>query len=155
MLIVGKGYGNGGYLQEGYTYGNPDLNNNYPPATGSMATTLIDDVTLTAYGSTQSQYVSSGTLVSNVFDASTASLWKNIYWTATLPAGTSLTVQTRSGNTSTPDASWSSWSTAYASSGAAVSSPSSRYLQYQVTLQTTNPTNTPVLTSISISYQNS
>jgi hypothetical protein len=59
-------------------------------------------------------------------------------------------VQTRSGNTATPDGSWSAWSSV--SNGGTIASPAGRYLQYQVTLTTTDPTVTPTLFSISFTW---
>jgi hypothetical protein len=84
-----------------------------------------------------------GVYTSKVFDATQTVSWKTVNWTANVPAGTSLVVQIRSGNTATPDGTWSAW--AAATSGGAVPSPSSRYLQYRVVLVTTDPNQTPTL----------
>ena len=95
-------------------------------------------------------YPSSGTFTSSVFDASRTATWGTANWTATLPAGTTLTVMTRSGNTATPDGTWSAWTAV--SSGGTVASPSGRYLQYSVVLTTTDPTQTADLLSISVNW---
>jgi hypothetical protein len=96
-------------------------------------------------------YPSTGTFTSSVFDSAKAgSLWGVANWTANLPAGTTLTVQTRSGNTATPDATWSAWTSV--ANGGTVASPSGRFLQYQITLTTTDPTLTPTLFSISFNW---
>ena len=62
-----------------------------------------------------------GTFTSSVFSAGGTATWGTVNWTAAVPAGTTMIVETRSGNTATPDGSWSSWSVA--SNGATVSRP--------------------------------
>lgn len=82
---------------------------------------------------------SDGTFVSQVFDASGPSKWGQLRWQADMPEGTSLTLQTRSGNTGYPDATWSDWSAPYPNpTGENITSPDARYLQYQATLRSTN-----------------
>src|SRR5207248_2658132 len=88
-----------------------------------------------------SSYTSGGTFASSVFDAGRIAQWGTTAWTATLPAGTSMLVETQSGNTPIPDASWSNW--LVVNNGGTIGSPSARYLCYRVTLVTTNATLTP------------
>jgi hypothetical protein len=95
-------------------------------------------------------YPSSGTFTSSVFDAGRTATWDIASWSASVPSGTTLTVQVRSGNTATPDGSWSAW--ANVGNGKTVPSPSSRYLQYRIILTTTDPTKTPVLYSIGFTW---
>jgi hypothetical protein len=95
-------------------------------------------------------YQASGTLTSAVFDAGAVVTWLAAKWDASLPAGTSITVQTRGGNTAAPDASWSAW--AAVTNGGSISSPRGRYFQYRVTLTTTNATLTPTLYDIWFSW---
>lgn len=152
LLIVGKGYGNGGYTQGGYTYPNADLDNSYT-VSGSIGVSYIDDVTVTTVGGESSaQYLSYGSYTSTIYDANPLLSWQTISWTADLPLGTSLTLQTRTGNTPTPDASWSDWSAAYANSGATITSSNARYIQYRVTLETTNTEVSPTLCDLTIAY---
>ncbi len=95
----------------------------------------------------------SGTLISRILDTDGAAQWGNIAWTATTPPSTTLTLYTRSGNTTNPDdGTWSNWSTAYTSSPAPISSPLARYIQYRVDLATTDPYTTPVLYDVSLEY---
>jgi hypothetical protein len=78
----------------------------------------------------------SGTFESAVHDAGTAkAVWSTLTATGTDLAG--VTYETRTGNTPTPDGSWS----AYAPLGAsdAIASPPGRYLQYRATLSGTDP----------------
>ena len=51
-----------------------------------------------------------GTYTSDVRDAQTVAAWGAIKWQAQAPAGTRVEISTRSGNTRTPDETWSDWS---------------------------------------------
>ena len=63
------------------------------------------------------------------------SAWGNVSWTAATPSGTAIALAVRTGNTPTPDGTW----TAFASvaNGGAVPG-NSRYIQYQAALSTTD-----------------
>ncbi|MEP6797019.1 MAG: hypothetical protein ABI890_02675, partial [Lapillicoccus sp.] len=75
----------------------------------------------------------SGTYQSKIFDAGATVVWDALSWTGTQPAGTTSTVQVRSGSTPLPGSGgWTGWTTVSAS-GASITR-SSRYLQYQVTM---------------------
>ncbi|MDO8794834.1 MAG: WD40 repeat domain-containing protein [Vicinamibacterales bacterium] len=92
-----------------------------------------------------------GTYESDVRDAQTVSTWGVIRWRASTPAGARVVVATRTGNTKTPDETWSAWSTPYTTpTGSAVTSPKARYFQWRVALHA--QTETPVLTSIAATY---
>ena len=135
LLIVGKGYGNGGYIQGGYTYPEPDLDNNYSITEENFGVSYIDDLSLTTYGQSIEQYLSNGIFTSNVFDATSVVSWNKVSWETTLPQGTNIVLQTRSGNTLVPDSSWSDWAVAYSTSGDLIlSSKQSLYpISYHVT----------------------
>jgi WD40 repeat protein len=93
-----------------------------------------------------------GTYESDVKDARVVATWGTITWRATTPAGTRLEIQTRSGNTRTPDDAWSEWSAPYAEpSGSPITSPKARYLQWRAVL--TGKGDSPVLTSVTAAYQ--
>jgi hypothetical protein len=93
----------------------------------------------------------SGIFASIVFDATRAATWGTASWTANVPAGTTLTVETRSGNTATPDSTWSAW--AAVANGQAVASPAARYLQYRLKLTSTSLSLTPVLFDITFTWE--
>ena len=94
----------------------------------------------------------SGTYVSDVKDTTSVATWGTIRWQATLPTGTAIALHTRTGNTRTPDATWSPWSTAYTSAtGSRIDSPKARYLQWKAVLSGANGAS-PVLTSVSAAY---
>ncbi|HXI30098.1 MAG TPA: Ig-like domain-containing protein, partial [Vicinamibacterales bacterium] len=95
-----------------------------------------------------SPYASTGTFLSRVFDASAPVAWNSIQWKATTPAGTSVAISLRGGDTATPDATWSAF-TPMSSDGPI--SLTSRFIQYSAVLTSANPELTPLLEDITIS----
>jgi hypothetical protein len=92
-----------------------------------------------------------GTYESDVRDAQTVSSWGAISWKGAAPAGTRIELRTRSGNSQSPDDTWSPWSDAYRNpEGQQVQSPPARYLQWQATL--VGKESSPVLTSVTAAY---
>jgi WD40 repeat protein len=76
-----------------------------------------------------------GTFTSKVKDTDTVSSWGRVRWDALLPKGTELQVQTRAGNTSAPDTTWSEWSPPYlGTEGAPVASERARFIQVRASL---------------------
>ncbi len=94
-------------------------------------------------------YSASGTFTSRVFDAGVTKVWGAVTWNANLPAGTALNISVRTGNTATPDGTWSDF-TPVSSSGDEVGT-NGRYIQYQASLSTTNTAFSPTLKNISFS----
>lgn len=93
-----------------------------------------------------------GTYTSDVRDAETVAAWGAIRWRAVVPSGTNVEISTRSGNTRTPDETWSNWSAPYKDREAsAVTSPRARYLQWRAVL-TGGRTGAPLLTSVTAAY---
>ena len=73
-----------------------------------------------------------GVYVSEAHDARTVATWGAIRWRADTPGGSSIRLQTRSGNTAVPGETWSRWSESYGDpSGTAIASPAARYLQWR------------------------
>ncbi|MDA2922331.1 hypothetical protein MYX07_03635 [Patescibacteria group bacterium AH-259-L07] len=110
------------------------------------------DGTILEYGDF---YSNSGTFLSRVFDSGDITTsWDQAYWTEVLSSGSDLTIATRTGNTATPDVTWSSFSaelTEFESSN--ISSPEDRYFQYRATLtRGDSATATPQLDDITIIY---
>ncbi len=92
-------------------------------------------------------YASSGTYTSSTFDAGSSVAWGTANWTATLPAGTSITILTSS---STDGVNWSAWSGV--TNGGTIASPNGRFFRYQVLFTTTDPTVTASLTGITFGW---
>jgi hypothetical protein len=95
-----------------------------------------------------------GEYVSTVLDARAASTWGSIRWSADVPSGGGVRIQTRSGDTLEPDATWSDWSVPYSDpNGERIASPPARYLQYRVTLTGSSSGGIgPVLRSVEAFY---
>jgi hypothetical protein len=96
-----------------------------------------------------SNLATEGSYVSDVQDAKMVATWGTVSWRGTT-AGGRIEVSTRSGNSETPDDTWSPWSGPYESSGSAITSPKARYLQWRTVLNSRGQS--PVLTSISAAY---
>ncbi|HQZ40703.1 MAG TPA: hypothetical protein PLH72_16855 [Vicinamibacterales bacterium] len=95
---------------------------------------------------------SKGTYESEVKDAGMVASWGALSWRAVTPAGTTVELFTRSGNTATPDQAWSDWTGPYGDAdGSPMTSPKARYLQWRAVLSGSAST-TPVLTSVSAAY---
>ncbi len=93
-----------------------------------------------------------GTYTSDVRDAQTIATWGAIKWQAQVPAGARLEVSTRSGNTRTPDETWSDWTPAYSTQeGSPITSPRARYLQWRAVLAGSRG-DAPLLTSVTAAY---
>jgi len=95
-------------------------------------------------------YPDISTFISSVFDATRAATWGAINWNAILPAGTSIVIETRSGDTSSPDSSWTDWTVA--TNGGTVGSPSARFLQYRIRFVTTDPTVSATVFDVTIDW---
>jgi sugar lactone lactonase YvrE len=92
-----------------------------------------------------------GSYESEVKDAETVATWGTISWRATVPAGAQVELRTRSGNSQTPDDTWSPWSEPYRNAdGQQIQSPKARYLQWRASLTAKDAS--PVLTSVTAAY---
>lgn len=93
-----------------------------------------------------------GSYVSEVRDADTVATWGAISWRGSAPAGSTVRLFTRSGNTGVPDDTWSAWSGAYTRhDGEGITSPKARYLQWKLEL-TGTASATPLVTSVTAAY---
>jgi hypothetical protein len=93
-----------------------------------------------------------GEYLSPALDAKTVARWGRMEWTAGLEAGTTLQVQTRSGNTVEPGDSWSDWSPPSQGAGEQVLSPKARFLQLRVLLKTQSGRASPSLEMARVYY---
>ena len=97
-----------------------------------------------------------GTYVSKALDARQIAKWGTMQIAGDAPAGTRVTVATRSGNVSKPDdKTWSSWSKEMSlqSGFLSIGAPSGRFLQYRLTLSTRSGKATPKVSGVQIVYQ--
>ncbi|NJN99765.1 MAG: hypothetical protein HC875_39515, partial [Anaerolineales bacterium] len=90
-----------------------------------------------------------GSYVSCAQDAGQVVNWGAFSWLAQKPDTTTLAFRTR---TSLDGFTWSPWSDPLTSTGAAVSNPSGRYLQYKAELSTSDTLLSPKIEQVSIQY---
>jgi hypothetical protein len=94
----------------------------------------------------------SGKYEAPVHDAGTAARWGSLSWRADLPPGCSLEFRTRSGNSATPDRTWSDWSDPLTNPAAArITSPNARYIQWEAELRGAAGA-TPVIGGVTLAY---
>jgi sugar lactone lactonase YvrE len=122
-----------------------------PAADGRVMLGLSNTGGLAVMGS---GYADTGTYTSEAFDAQQTSRFGKVQLHGTLPAGTTLTVSTRSGNTKEPtDAGWSPWSPEEPAAEFVPSkAPPARFFQYRLTFATQVPTATPVVEDADVAY---
>ena len=96
-----------------------------------------------------------GSYVSEVKDAGMTATWGTLSWRPQTTGGARVQMYTRSGNTSTPDDTWSGWTGPYVRpDGDAVQNPAARYFQWKAVLSaSTADTQGPSVTSVKIGYQ--
>jgi len=95
----------------------------------------------------------SGEYMSRVMDTRTISSWGRIEWEATIPSGSTLQFQTRSGNSSNPSETWSNWSPPYQKKqGEQALNPRARYVQFKVMFKTQSGKRSPLLQKVSLFY---
>jgi WD40 repeat protein len=93
-----------------------------------------------------------GTFVSEVKDAEALAAWGRLRWEGRAPSGTAVRVETRSGNTSTPDTTWAPWTAAAPSSRVAeIRSETARFLQVRLTLEGGDGAS-PAIEALSVAY---
>jgi hypothetical protein len=95
-------------------------------------------------------FAAAGTFDSHVLDASRRVNWGSFSWNGTTPAGTTLALRARTGDTPTPDGSWSAFAPVSVS-GASVGQ-ASRFIQYRAELTSSDPGVTPSLDDVTIDY---
>ncbi|MGC1799485.1 MAG: Ig-like domain-containing protein, partial [Solirubrobacterales bacterium] len=99
-----------------------------------------------------SPYPGAGTFDSRIFDAGAGQSadWGALSSNSGTPSGTGIAISVRTGNTPTPDGTWSAF-TPIASSGGDIPG-NSRYVQYRAQLTSSDPAQTPMLSEVSIGY---
>ena len=94
----------------------------------------------------------SGSLASEVLDATDFSHWGTVQLTSALNGG-AISIKARSGNLNNPENSWSPWQKVLQTDGgASIQSPPARFLQYKLTLDCSSSGMSPELTTVDIAY---
>ena len=130
--------------------------NHTTTATGELAVAGSDfnggGGTTTWHWARLSPYSTAGTFTSRVLDSGqTGTDWTTIQASSATPAGTQLTIETRSGDTATPDGTWSAWQAL--GTGGGIASPNARYLQYRAALSTTDDKTSPALEEVTVGHR--
>ena len=94
----------------------------------------------------------SGEYISDVLDTRTISSWGRMEFDGQLPAGATIQIQTRSGNSFEPNSMWSDWSPPIQKKEEQILSPKARYLQLKVLFKTQSGNVSPWLQRISLFY---
>lgn len=103
--------------------------------------------------STAPSYASVGTFASTVFDSGNANTtWVSLAWVGSTPAGTAIGASVEVGNTSHPDLTWT-LSPPSVNASVTLRLPKARYAIVIVAMVTGDPSQTPTLDSIAITYQ--
>ncbi|RKZ18947.1 hypothetical protein DRQ50_03070, partial [bacterium] len=111
---------------------------------GSDSAFPVDWIRVTPYAATP------GVFESQVMDAGGAGAdWQNLMWQGDEPVGTTVAFETRTGETTTPDGSWTAWE---ALSGTLVASAPGRYAQYRTTLTSADLDISPVVNEVDFCY---
>lgn len=98
-------------------------------------------------------YAAHGALISKPQSAPPGTRWGALSCAVELPAETTASFQTRSGNSADPDDHWSPWSALAALDGVAdILSPPARFLQYRVVLDAPQPSVTPRVRDVEVNY---
>jgi hypothetical protein len=129
----------------------------YPTKSNSLRPTATD---LTVDGSPlkvdwmrMTPYATTGVYTSKVYDAGAQVTWTTATWVADMPsAGGTVTIEVRTGNTATPDATWTAF-TKILNSGDAMPAALARYAQYRVTLTTTDVTAAPAVKEMILTFK--
>jgi hypothetical protein len=94
----------------------------------------------------------SGVYESEPFDARATATWGELSWDADVPDGAELEFYARSGNTESPDETWSDWRPVRGDAGGPVTCPPARFLQWRARLGRGARRAGPELLSVEAAY---
>jgi hypothetical protein len=96
-----------------------------------------------------------GEYLSPVLDAQTIASWGRLSWEGSLPQGSIIQFQTRSGNTAEPNPTWNDWSPPYQKMEEPVLSPRTRYLQFRAAFRLQTAKASPSIARAQVFYAQS
>jgi hypothetical protein len=98
-----------------------------------------------------SPYASTGTFTSRILGSGSERIWGDLAADVDLPAGTSVALSVRTGDTPTPDGTWTDWESLPGTGGDV--GETAAYLQYRAELSTTDDSASPELREVEVEYQ--
>jgi hypothetical protein len=98
-----------------------------------------------------SPYASTGTFTSRVLGDGNERAWGALSADVVTPAGTAVMLRVRTGDTPTPDGTWTDWQSLPGTGGNV--GATAAYLQYRAELATTDDSATPELRGVEVEYQ--
>ncbi|MBN1779251.1 MAG: hypothetical protein JW816_03465 [Candidatus Buchananbacteria bacterium] len=95
-----------------------------------------------------------GTFESKIFDSGKQdTIWNSINWTVNLPLGSKVTLAVRTGDTITPDETWTDFTVELSNADSSAVNLTGQYAQYRATLTNgTDPNSSPQLTDVALIY---
>ena len=100
----------------------------------------------------QGGFQNTGIYESDVMGTGISASWGLLRLQSIVPAGTQIRVATRTGNTATPDNTWSDWSAFKTGTEVPITSPSGRFFQAKFELKSNSSYHTPQLKSFEVNY---
>jgi hypothetical protein len=97
-------------------------------------------------------YRSSGTFLSEIFDAGQVVDWQYIEWDATKPPGDNINVYIRVGGTPVPDVGWTGWQGPLQNGASLAGLPNQRYAQYRIDLTSREGWSAPAVHEVRVGY---
>ncbi len=116
---------------------------NYTATTGGSGIVIIRQL---------APYPSSGTFTSSVINTGQSSTFSTLSFTKLTPTNTTLTIDVRAGNTSSPDGTWTSWQTGISNGGSLSAISGNQYVQYRANLETSDISTSSSLSDITFNY---
>jgi sugar lactone lactonase YvrE len=98
-------------------------------------------------------FAEKGDFQSKTLDAQSFAQWGRATWRGDVPAGTSISLQARSGNTDPPDRTWSDWGAELTDAhGSLLDCPSARFVQWRALLKSSDRDKSPELREVDVVY---
>ncbi len=119
-------------------------------ASGTKVYMLANNPTRLAVFSREQR--AAGEYMSDVLDTKTVSTWGRLSFEGQAPSGTSLQIQTRTGNSFEPNGLWSDWSPPIQKLEEQVLSPKARYIQLKVLFKAPAGNTSPTLSRTTLFY---
>ena len=118
---------------------------------GQLGTGNTTNVTVPVQNLMYGVYNSPGTISNLKFDAGSSKYWGTISWSGTTPANTGIKFRSRGAGTEAGLTS-ATWSSFYTSSGSPVTTEASRWLEVELTEQSSDGIYTPTLDDATVTY---